>query len=135
MMIYYKYLPGSNLLLVLWPLLIIIISSAGLGLWLSALSLQYRDVRFALGFVLPVLLYIAPVAFPASLVKEKIGDTLYHVYALYPLAGGIEGFRSAFTHGDFPFDLVAISTFSALMIFVSGIYYFKKMEKHFADVA
>lgn len=135
MMVYYQYLPGRNLILVFWPLLIIIISSAGLGLWLSALSLQYRDVRFALAFVLPVLLYIAPVAFPASLIKEKIGTTLYHLYAIYPMAGGIEGFRSAFTHGNFPFDIVLISSLSAIVILISGIYYFKSMEKHFADVA
>jgi lipopolysaccharide transport system permease protein len=122
-------------MLVFWPLLIIIVSSAGLGLWLSALSLQYRDVRFALGFVLPVLLYIAPVAFPASLIREKIGETLYHIYALYPLAGGIEGFRSAFTHNNFPFDIVVISSLSAILILISGLYYFRSMEKHFADVA
>ena len=135
MMIYYQYMPGVNLLLILWPLLIIIISAAGLGLWLSALSLQYRDVRFALAFVMPVLLYIAPVAFPASLIKEKIGTTLYHLYAIYPMAGGIEGFRSSFTRGAFPFDIVAISSLSAIVIFISGIYYFRSMEKHFADVA
>ena len=135
MMFYYGYAPGSNILFVLWPLLIIIISSAGLGLWLSALSLQYRDVRFALGFILPILLYLAPVAFPASLIKEKIGTTLYHLYALYPMAGGIEGFRSSFTHGNFPFDLVIISSISAIIICITGLYYFRNMEKHFADVA
>jgi lipopolysaccharide transport system permease protein len=135
MMFYYGYAPGSNIVLVLWPLLIIIISSAGLGLWLSALSLQYRDVRFALGFILPILLYLAPVAFPASLIKEKIGTTLYHLYALYPMAGGIEGFRASFTHGNFPFDLVIISSLSAIVIFITGLYYFRNMEKHFADVA
>lgn len=135
MMIFYQYLPGRNLIFVFWPLLVIIISSAGLGLWLSALSLQYRDVRFAIAFLLPVLLYIAPVAFPALLIQERFGQQLYYLYALYPMVGGIEGFRASFTHNTFPLIIVAISSFSAIVLFFTGMYYFKTMEKHFADVA
>lgn len=133
---YYQYTPGSNWYLFLLPLLIIILSSAGLGIWLSSLVLQYRDFRFAVNFLLPLLLYAAPVAFPALKVKEKLGNTVYELYALYPMVGGIEGFRSSFVqNADFPWTLVLISGASALFIFISGAFYFKKMEKHFADVA
>lgn len=133
---YYQYTPGSNWYLFLLPLLIIILSSAGLGIWLSSLVLQYRDFRFAINFLTPLLLYTAPVAFPALKVKEKLGNTIYELYALYPMVGGIEGFRSSFVQGvEFPWKIVLISSASAIFIFVSGILYFKKMEKHFADVA
>ena len=135
LMIIYQYAPGSNLLFILWPLAIIIFSAAGLGMWFSALALQYRDVRFALGFLMPVLLYAAPVAFPASLVREHVGETWYYLYAIYPMVGGIEGFRASFGSGIFPVEMVAISTLSAVLIFISGLVYFKKMERHFADVA
>ncbi len=135
-MLYYKYVPGQNVWLFPIPLLIIIISSAGLGFWLSSLALQYRDFRFAIGFFLPILMYLAPVAYPALKVKEQLGNTAYHLYALYPLVGGVEGFRSSFLQNQiFPWDIVAISGASAIFIFITGALYFKKMEKHFADVA
>lgn len=135
-MLYFQYLPGKNWYLFLIPLIIIIIASAGFGIWLSSLVLQYRDFRFAINFLLPLLLYVAPVAYPALKVKEKFGNTVYDFYALYPMVGGIEGFRSSFLQNTpFPWTLVLISGVSALTIFISGALYFKKMEKHFADVA
>lgn len=135
-MIFYKYLPGQNFWLFPLPLLIIIITSAGMGFWLSSLALQYRDFRFAINFLLPLLMYLAPVAYPALKVKQQLGNTAYNLYALYPMAGGIEGFRSSFIHNqEFPWLMVAISATMALIIFVSGALYFRKMEKHFADVA
>jgi len=133
---FYQYTPGSNVWLCFIPLLIIIITAAGLGMWLSSLVLQYRDFRFAITFLLPLLLYVAPVAFPASKVQEQLGDTVYNFYALYPMVGGIEGFRSSFLQEViFPWKLVGISGASALFIFITGSIYFRKMEKHFADVA
>ncbi len=135
-MVYYNYLPGANWYLFLIPLIIIFITSAGFGLWLSSLVLQYRDFRFAINFLLPLLLYVAPVAYPALKIKEKFGSSAYELSALYPMVGGIEGFRSSFLQNtEFPWILVTISGISALVIFISGAIYFRKMEKHFADVA
>lgn len=135
-MVYYNYLPGGNWYLFFIPLIIIFITSAGFGMWLSSLVLQYRDFRFAISFLLPLLLYIAPVAYPAFKIKEKFGSTAYELSALYPMVGGIEGFRSSFLQNTaFPWNLVVISGISALTIFISGAIYFRKMEKHFADVA
>ncbi len=135
-MIFYKYSPGYNVYFALIPLLLVVVSAAGLGFWISALSVQYRDFKFALSFMLPILMYVAPVAFPASLVMEKLGSTAYHLYALYPMVGAIEGFRTSFASTkSMPWDLIATSWSSAIIIFISGVWYFRKMERHFADVA
>jgi lipopolysaccharide transport system permease protein len=135
-MIYFGYMPGSNVVFVIIPLLILVLSAAGLGLWFAALSVQYRDFKFALGFLLPLLMYAAPVAFPASLVLAKMGEGWYQVYAAYPMVGVIEGFRNAFAADTaMPWSIMLISLLSASVIFISGALYFKKMEKHFADLA
>jgi lipopolysaccharide transport system permease protein len=135
-MLFYQYVPGENVWLFPIPLFIIIITSTGLGFWLSSLALQYRDFRFAIGFILPLLMYVAPVAYPAAKVQQQLGDTAYQLYALYPMVGGIEGFRSSFLQSQpFPWTLVATSGAVAIFLFITGALYFKKMEKHFADVA
>ncbi len=136
LMIYFKYQPGSNVYFMLIPLLLVVITSAGLGFWFSSLSVQYRDFKFALSFMLPILMYLAPVAFPASLILHKFGSTAYHAYACYPMVGVIEGFRAAFaTSKPMPWDIIAISFTSAIIILISGTIYFRKMEKYFADIA
>jgi len=136
MMFYFGYMPGTNILFVIAPLIILVLAAGGLGLWFSALSVQYRDFKFALGFLLPLLMYAAPVAFPASLVLTKMGSFWYNIYAAYPMVGVIEGFRNAFaTNTEMPWYILSISFGSAVIIFISGALYFKKMEKHFADLA
>ena len=136
MMAWFKYQPGHNIVYVLIPVLLAVLTSAGLGFWISSLSVQYRDFKFALSFMLPILMYVAPVAFPATLVLQKLGNTAFHLYALYPMVGAIEGFRTSFAVGkEMPWNLIAISSASAIIIFISGIWYFKKMERHFADLA
>ncbi len=136
LMIFFQYKPGLNVVFLFVPLFIIIITAAGMGFWLSSLAVQYRDFKFAMTFMIPLLMYVAPVTFPASLVLNKLGTTAYHLYALYPMVGGIEGFRSSFSSGKpMPWDLIGISAISAIVIFISGVWYFRKMEKYFADIA
>lgn len=133
---YYQYKPGLNVGYIFIPLIIVIITTAGLGFWFSALSVQYRDFKFALSFMLPLLMYIAPVAFPATWVLNKAGETYYYLYATYPMVGVIEGFRASFTVGNImPWNLLAIGAASAMFIFITGAWYFNKMEKYFADLA
>jgi len=131
---YFKYPVGTNVFFILVPLLLVIITAAGMGFWFSALSIQYRDFKFALSFTLPLLMYIAPVAFPASAVYNKVGPVAYHLYAAYPLVGVIEGFRGCFSGSTMPWETILISYVSAVIIFLSGAWYFKKMEKYFADI-
>ena len=81
-------------------------------------------------------MYSAPVVWPLSLMTEKFGEKVILLYGLYPMAGVIEGFRSAFLgHNPMPWELIAIGSVSSLFIFITGAFYFKKKERVFADVA
>ena len=83
-----------------------------------------------------MLLYSAPVVFPASLIMEKAGYTVYLLYGLYPMAGVIEGFRASLLgRTPMPWDLMLIGSISSVIIFFSGAFYFKRTERIFADVA
>lgn len=135
-MIYFKVVPSINIFLIFIPILLIILSAAGIGIWLSALTIQYRDFKFALGFMLPLLMYVAPVAFPSSLILNKFGASIYKLYSFYPMVGGIESFKSCLLPQIiFPWGLVINGYITATLIFVSGLFYFRKVEKYFADLA
>ena len=132
LMIWYGIMP--TVYVVFLPVLIImmIVTAAGIGMWLSAMAIQYRDVRHAIQFIVQLLLYGAPVVWPVSLIPDKF--RLY--YGLYPMAGVIEGFRSALLGTNpMPWDLIGVGSCVAILIFVSGAFYFRRMEKTFADVA
>lgn len=136
MMIYYQIIPTVNLLFLPMLILLMILSSVGIGMWLSSLAIQYRDVKFAIGFITTLLMYAAPVVFPASLILNKFGYDLYLLYGLYPMVGVIEGFRSCLLgFNPMPWDLIGMGSISAVIFFISGAYYFKKTERIFADVA
>jgi len=136
LMIYYSILPTAN---IVWlPLLIVlmIMTSAGIGMWLSALAIQYRDVRYAAQFLSQLLMYAAPVVWPVSLIKDKFGEKIVFLYGLYPMAGVIEGFRSALTgHNPMPWNLIGMGALTAVILFFTGAFYFRQKERIFADVA
>jgi len=120
--------------LIYLPLLIgmMIMTSFGVGLWLSTLSIQYRDIAQLMTFLIPLLMYAAPVIYPI----ERIPEDWQHIYGLYPMVGVIEGFRAAFFVGkDMPIDMILRGLGVAFIIMISGIVYFKKKEGIFADVA
>jgi lipopolysaccharide transport system permease protein len=97
---------------------------------------QYRDVKHAMPFISQIMMYAAPVVWPASLISERFGPAARLLYGLYPMAGVIEGFRSALLGTNpMPWDLIGIGALVALVVFVSGLFYFKRMEYLFADVA
>lgn len=136
MLIYYQITPNINLLFLPLLIILMILTSAGIGMWLSALAIQYRDVKFAITLLIQLLMYAAPVVFPASLVREKLGETAYMLYGLYPMTGVIEGFRSAIIGANpMPWNLISLGSIVALLLFISGAFYFRKMERVFADVA
>jgi len=136
LMLYYSIVPTWNILWLPLLVVIMILTSAGIGMWLSALAIQYRDVGFATQFLSQLLMYAAPVVWPVSLLSEKYGDTARLIYGLYPLVGVIEGFRSAFLgHNPIPWDLIGMGSISAVFLFVTGALYFKRKERVFADVA
>jgi len=125
--------PYANRIIYL-PLLIGMMgfTAMGAGLWLSALTLQYRDVRFLLSFIIQLLVFATPIIWPITLIPEK-----YRLlYAINPMVGIIEGFREAII-GKYamPWDLLKVGTLSALILFVTGYIYFRRKESYFADMA
>jgi lipopolysaccharide transport system permease protein len=136
LMFYYQYMPTFKLFLIPLLIAILMLATAGLGFWLSSLAIQYRDVKFGITFAVPLLMYAAPVVFPASLILEKYGLTAYHIYGLYPMTGVIEGFRAAvISTKEIPWDLIGISSIGAIVLFIIGLTVFNKLESKFADVA
>lgn len=132
MMIWYRVMPTLNALFLPVLLILMVLTAAGIGMWLSALAIQYRDVKHATEFISQILMYAAPVVWPASLIPAK-----YRLlYGLYPMAGVIEGFRSSLLRtGPMPWDLISMGAISATLIAVTGALYFRRMERTFADVA
>lgn len=108
-----------------------IATALGVGLWLSALNVQYRDVRYTLGFITQFWLFATPVAYPSSLIPEK----WRWLYGLNPMAGVVEGFRWALLgKSDGPGWLLLVSVGVVILLLVSGLYYFRRMEQTFADL-
>jgi len=132
MMTYFGFIPSIEIIYL--PLLIILmmITASGMGMWLTAMAIQYRDINYAMGFFVQLLMYAAPVVYPASNVPEQF--RLF--YGLFPMTGIIEGFRSILLQTNpMPWDLIGIGAIIATGLFVTGALYFRRMEKYFADVA
>lgn len=131
LLLWFQVVPTLWILFLPYLILILIITSLGFGLWLSALTVQYRDIRYGLQFGVQLLMYAAPVVYPASLVPEQYRL----IYAINPMVGVIEGFRSAIlATNPMPWDLIIIGTISAVFVGFTGALYFKRREKYFADV-
>jgi len=131
MMLVYGIVPTIAILTLPLFLLLAMLTALGVGLWLSALNVQYRDVRYALPFLVQFWLFASPVAYPASLVPEPWRV----LYGLNPMAGVVEGFRWALL-GQVtpPGPLLATSVVVVCVLLASGLFYFQKMEETFADV-
>lgn len=116
------------------PVLIFLmfLTASGLGLWLSALAVQYRDIPYGVQFLVSILMWVAPIIWSTNQLPAE-----YRLfYGLYPMAGVIEGFRSAlYGINPMPWDLIGMGTITAIFLFISGAYYFKRKERIFADVA
>jgi len=131
MMVYYHIVPGPQLLLL--PLLMVLsfLAAAGAGLWLSALNVQFRDVKYTVPFLVQVWLFLTPVIYPTSALPARYRWLL----ALNPMTGVVEGHRAIILHSR-PLDwfLLLLSLAVALVLFAGGAMYFKRMERTFADV-
>ncbi len=128
----YGITPNAGIAVLPILLLILTLSAAGLGLWLTALAIQYRDINYGMSFGVQLLMYSAPVVYPASLIPERY----QLIYALNPIVGVIEGFRAALLGTRaMPWDFIAIGGAVSLLLFTGGILYFRRKEHIFADVA
>jgi lipopolysaccharide transport system permease protein len=131
MMIWYGILPNWGILALPLFLLFALTTALAVGLWLSALNVKYRDVAHAIPFLIQIWLFASPIAYPVSLVPEK----WRLLYSLNPLVGVIEGFRWALLGKQSPdFVLIAVSASAVIALLFTGLIYFKRMERTFADV-
>ncbi len=131
MMLFYGIYPTYN---IIWlPLLIVLalITALGVGLWLSALNAEYRDVRYIVPFITQFWMLATPIAYPSSLLPEP----WRMIYGINPMAGVVEGFRWALLKTNTaPGPIIIVSSVAALVILVTGAFYFRRMEKTFADI-
>ena len=131
MMMYYHIRPTAAVWTVPLFLLLAVGAALGVGLWLSALNVQYRDVRYTIPFLTQFWLFLTPVAYPSTLVPVSWRA----LYGLNPMAGVVEGFRWALLgKAEGPGALLAVSVTIVVLVLVGGLYYFQQMEKTFADV-
>ncbi|MEZ4681898.1 MAG: ABC transporter permease [Caldilineaceae bacterium] len=132
LLLWYQIMPTVDVWVLPVLIMLMVGAAAGIGMWLSALAIQYRDVRFAIQFLTQFLMYAAPVVWPVSLIPAQ-----YRLlYGLYPMAGVIEGFRAALIGTTpMPWDLIGMGTVSTVVLLLSGAFYFRRMERIFADVA
>jgi len=131
LMIWYQFLPGPAILLFPFLVALTFLCAVGVGLWLSALNVQYRDIRYAIPFLIQVWMFVSPVIYPVSLVQGNYQWLL----ALNPMGGLIHAYRAALLgHQPIDWGLLGLSTLIILALFLGGLYYFRRMEKVFADV-
>jgi lipopolysaccharide transport system permease protein len=132
MMAYYRIVPvGWAILTVPLFVLLAVLTALGVGLWLSALNVQYRDVRYTTTFLIQLWFFLTPVTYPGSLVPAR----WRWLYGLNPMAGVVEGFRWALLgRAEAPGALLLASLVAVVLVLVGGLYYFRRMEAIFADV-
>ena len=130
-MLYYGLVPTVNIIWLPFFALLALVTSIGVSLWLAAMNVQFRDVRYTIPFLTQAWLFVTPIAYPSSLLPEPWRI----VYGLNPMAGVVEGFRWALLGTDTaPGKMVIVSALVALSLFISGAFYFRRMEQNFADV-
>ena len=131
MMFFYGIVPTANVVWLPVFLLLALVTSLGAGLWLSAMNVQFRDVRYVVPFLVQLWLFATPIAYPSSIIPEPWRT----LYAVNPMVGVVEGFRWALLGVETrPGPMVIVSAIAAGALLVSGAFYFRRMEKTFADV-
>ena len=131
MMIYYNFIPNIGILLFPFLVGLTFLCAVGVGLWLSALNVQYRDIRYVIPFLIQIWMFVSPVIYPVSMVPQKYQWAL----ALNPMGGVINAYRASLLgHMPINWSLLGLSTVIIIILFLSGLYYFRRMERTFADV-
>jgi lipopolysaccharide transport system permease protein len=131
MMLVYRITPTANVVWLPLLLLLALVTSLGVGLWLSAMNVKFRDVRYTVPFLVQFWLFATPIAYPSSLLAEPWRT----LYGINPMVGVVEGFRWALLGVDTaPGPTIIVSAIVAVALLVGGAFYFRRMEKSFADV-
>ena len=135
MMAWHGIWPGWNALFLPLFVLLSVVTSLGVGLWLAALNVQFRDIKYVIPFLTQFWLFASPVAYPSSRILRDYGETWYAVYGLNPMAGVVEGFQwTLLGVGHPPGVMVLVSAVTSVLLLVGGAFYFRRMERHFADL-
>lgn len=130
MILFYHIVPTSNIIYLPSLLLLAFITALGVGLWLSAMNVQYRDVRYVVPFLVQAWMFATPIAYPSSLLSEPWRT----IYGLNPMVGVVEGFRWAVLGTKTaPGPIIIVSTF-CIISYPGGEFYFRRMEKNVADI-
>lgn len=131
MMLYYQYYPTAAILTLPLFIILALVTALGIGLWLSALNVLYRDIGYILPFLTQLWLFLTPVGYSTSVVPEQ----WRFLYSLNPMVGVVEGFRWALLGtGTAPGPMIFLSAGISVMLLISGMYYFRRMERNFADM-
>jgi lipopolysaccharide transport system permease protein len=130
LMIYYRVTPTWSILMFPLVVLLTTLFALGIGMWLSALNVKYRDVRFALPFLVQLWMFLSPVIYPASFLPPQFRWLLW----LNPMTGIIEGYRSSLFGLRFNWNALAVSVVMTLLVLIYSSYSFRRMEKSFADI-
>ncbi|MEM6843554.1 MAG: ABC transporter permease [Bacteroidota bacterium] len=134
LMIFYQFPPSSNIIFLPFFIIVAVIAALGVGIWLSALTIRYRDFQHIIPFLVRFGMFVTPVAYPASLLVNRIPDWALFVYYLNPIAGIIEGFRWSILGMDPPNLLSYVSFVVVLLLFITSLFYFKKVERTISDI-
>lgn len=129
MMAYFRITPTLNLIWLPVFLLLAVITSLGIGLWLSALNAMYRDFQYVVPFMVQIWMFASPVVYPVSMVPESY----QLLYGLNPMTGVIEGFRWALVGTNAPGPVIYVSAAISVVILITGAFFFRRMQKTFAD--
>ena len=134
LMVFYEILPSTNIIYLPIFIIITIISALGAGIWLSALTIRFRDFQHIVPFIVQIGLYATPIAYPAELITKSLPKWVVISYYLNPMAGVVEGFRWSILGNTSPSPYAYISLIVVLVLFVSSLFYFRKMERVMADL-
>jgi len=131
MMLYYGYVPTMNVLWLPFFLLLALTTSLGVSLWLSALNVLFRDIQYLIPFLVQFWLFATPIAYPSSLLPEPWRT----LYGINPMVGVVEGFRWALLGANTaPGPIILVSSLTSFLLLLTGAFYFRRMERTFADV-
>lgn len=133
LMFYYQITPSANVWAAPLFILVGIIAALGVGIWLSALSVRFRDFQHVVPFMVQIGLYITPIAYPAEFASTQLPKWAANIYFLNPMAGVVQGFRWSLFGGTPPGALMWVSVAMILVLFCTGIIYFNRVDKKMAD--
>ena len=133
LMFYFDYPPSSNIIFAPLFMIMGMLAALAVGIWLSALTVRFRDFQHIVPFMVQIGMFVSPVAYPIEEASEKVGQWAMAIYYLNPMAGVVQGFRWSVLGGPAPGNMMYISFAVVIVLFITGLMYFRKIEDKMAD--